>query len=192
MSNPEHVLAFWLDDVGPSGWYSGGEELDQTIRERYAELWLSALGEDRLGWCATPRSTLALLILLDQFPRNMFRGSHRAYHSDRHARAVAKHAIGRSWDLRVNESDRQFFYLPLMHSECLGDQDRAVRLIKERMPEAGADNLLHAKAHREVIRRFGRFPHRNDELGRSSTPPEQAYLDGTGYRGIVEAFRKAA
>lgn len=192
MSDPEDLLGFWLDEVGPSGWYEPDDTLDATIRDRYEGLWTEAQAEDHLGWMTSPRGALALLVLLDQFPRNMYRGSHTAYASDGLARALAKQAIGKGWDLRVGEPGRQFFYLPLMHSECQGDQDRCVRLIKERLPEGGGSNLLHAKAHREVIRRFGRFPHRNAELGRNSTPAEQAFLDGAGYRGIVTAMQQAA
>lgn len=192
MADHEQLLDFWLNEVGPAGWYRQDAALDQRIRDTYAPLWAKAAEGDCLGWLAHPRSILALVILLDQFPRNMFRGEGRAYSSDRRAVAVAKQAIDRGWDLRSNEPERQFFYLPLMHSECLGDQERCVRLMQERMPQYGADNLLHAKAHREVIRRFGRFPTRNQDLGRKDSAPEAQYLGNGGYGAIVNELREAA
>jgi len=122
----------------------------------------------------------------------MFRGAAEAFASDKIARAAAKASIGRDWDLKINEPARQFFYLPLMHSENLSDQDRAVRLICTRMPETGESNLVHARAHREVIRRHGRFPFRNHALGRKSTVHEDAFLSKGGYMAIVNELRAAS
>ncbi len=192
MHDAEELLSFWLTEVGEKGWYTGGAALNRTITERYQAVWEAAQAEGHLGWCMTPRSMLALLILLDQFPRNMFRGTAQAYATDPLARRIATRALDLGWDRRLPEPERQFFYTPLLHSECLGDQERCVRLIKERMPDQGATHLLHARAHREVIRRYGRFPHRNAELGRPSTPDEQGFLDGAGYRGVVEGLTQAA
>ena len=189
MEDFEPLLAFWIDEVGPKGWYKKDEAIDQRIRDNYQALWERAARGDRLGWTAHPSSTLALLILLDQFPRNMFRDDPRAFATDRQAVAVAKQAIDRGWDRRIAEPARQFFYLPLMHSECLEDQERCVRLLLERMPEDGADNLLHAKAHREVIRRFGRFPTRNRDLGRTDSERECHYLGNGGYGAVVNEMR---
>lgn len=183
----EAVLKFWLHEVGPRNWYRASPELDAACRERFQAVWEAARREDWLGWTPSPRTTLAMVILLDQLPRNMFRGSAQAYASDQLARARAKTAIDRNWDKRLPEPERQFFYLPLMHSECLADQNRAVRLVKERLAE-GADTLLHAKAHREVIRRFGRFPHRNAEIGRATTAPEAEFLAEGGYRRLVDSL----
>ncbi len=121
----------------------------------------------------------------------MFRGSAKAFSSDRFALAAAKQAIGKNWDMKIDEPARQFFYMPLMHSENLCDQDRCVRLMLNRMPQEGAGNLLHARAHREVIRKFGRFPYRNDALGRHSTQNELSYVDGGGYGFTVEELKKA-
>ena len=191
MEEFEPLLAFWIDEVGPKGWYKNHPEIDQRIREAYGALWERARNGDRLGWTAHPRSTLALLILLDQFPRNMFRGDGQAFATDRQAVAVAKQAIARGWDMRTAEPERQFFYLPLMHSECLADQDRCVRLILERMGETDAEHLLHAKAHREVIRRFGRFPTRNRDLGRADSAKESHYLGNGGYGAVVNDLRAA-
>ena len=187
----QDILHFWLEEVGEDGWYAGGEELDNLCRDRFQPAWEAAI-EGRLGlWLTTPREALAYLILVDQLPRNMFRGTALAFASDPVARASAKTCINREWDLRVPEPERQFFYLPLEHSENLVDQDRSVRLFKARMPETGGDNLLHAIAHREQVRRFGRFPARNAALGRKSTPAEEAFLAEGGYGALVEQLRAA-
>lgn len=177
----EDVVSFWMNEVGPSRWYASDEALDAEIRERFTPLWRRAHAGELDDWMLRPNSALALLILLDQFPRNMFRGKPEAFVSDARALAVAKKAIAMGHDLSIDEPERQFFYLPLMHSENLTDQDRCVRLIMTRMPKTGDVNLPHARAHREVIRRFGRFPYRNEALGRASTAPEAEYLDQGGY-----------
>lgn len=190
-ATPDEILSFWIDDTGPEGWYAGGDALDATIRERFAASWKAAKAHGTIGWSPSPRASLAAIILLDQFPRNMFRDDPRAFSTDGMARARAKHDIDQNWDLRIEGPARQFFYLPLMHSECLVDQERCVRLFKERLPEQ-EDSLIHAKAHRDVIRRFGRFPHRNAALGRRSTAHETAFLDEGGYPSVVNALRDAA
>ena len=142
-------------------------------------------------WLTYPVGTLAYIILTDQFPRNMFRDTAQTFASDRHARAACKVAITRDWDQRISEPARQFFYLPLMHSENLVDQDRAVRLISARMERDSTDNLLHAQAHRDVIRQFGRFPFRNAALGRVSTEAEAAWLASGAYGAAFRALRDA-
>lgn len=189
MTRPEDILEFWLDEKGPEAWYQGGEALDTEIRERFLTAWHDAMEGAYSLWLTYPSGTLAYIILMDQFPRNMFRGSGQSFASDRLARAAAKAAIHKGWDMRIDEPARQFFYLPLMHSENLADQDRSVRLIHTRMPEYGADNLIHARAHREVIRKFGRFPFRNEALARRTTGPEVAFLQQGGYGATVEALR---
>lgn len=187
--NPEEILAFWLDEVGPQGWYSGGDELDRTIRERFEATYRKVCEGALSLWLTFPSGTLAYVILTDQFPRNMYRDQPGAFATDNLARAAAKVAISKEWDMRIDEPARQFFYMPLVHSECLSDQDRAVRLIKTRMPETGEANLLHARAHREVIRRFGRFPNRNAAIGRVTPSSEAAFLEQGGYGAMVEAVR---
>lgn len=177
----EGILRFWLDEVGPKGWYGRSDEVDARIFRDYRALWARAARGGLDGWMLTPRGALALLILLDQFPRNMFRGSAEAFSADRHACAMANLAIERGHDRAVPEPERQFFYLPLMHSEALSDQERCVRLIKLNLPETGADNLDHAVRHRDVIRRFSRFPSRNAALGRRYTDAERRYRDAGGY-----------
>ncbi|WP_380052739.1 DUF924 family protein [Falsihalocynthiibacter sp. SS001] len=187
MLNPNEVLAFWLDEVGPKGWYVADEALDDRIRDMAEKTWEAAMDGGLGLWLTYPSGALAYLIVTDQFSRNMFRGTGKAFDSDSRALAVAKRAIDRKWDLKIDEPARQFFYLPLMHSECLADQDRCVRLMKDRMPEAGETQLLHAKAHREVIRRFGRFPYRNDALHREEIAQEAQFLAQGGYKVAVEA-----
>jgi len=192
MVSPEEVLQFWLDEVGPKGWYQNSATLDEQVRERFSSAWENARAGAYGLWLTYPNGTLAYVILTDQFPRNMFRGEGRAFATDRAGLTAAKVAINRGWDTRIEEPARQFFYLPLMHSENLCDQERCVRLICERMPEHGPDNLLHARAHREVIRRFGRFPYRNAALGRMSTAPERAFEAEGGYGALVQEVREAA
>ena len=192
MVSPEEVLRFWLDEIGPRGWYQASDALDAQVRERFANAWENAHAGSYGLWLTYPNGTLAYIILTDQFPRNMFRGEGRAFATDRAGRTAAKVAINRGWDLRIDEPARQFLYLPLMHSENLCDQERCVRLICERMPEHGPDNLLHARAHREVIRRFGRFPHRNAALGRASTEAERSFEEAGGYGALVREVAEVA
>ncbi len=187
METPETVTDFWLNEIGPQGWYQSSEALDDEIRRRFEGLWQQARAGGLKDWKMSPDTMLAYLILVDQFPRNMFRDSALAFATDKLARATAKKAIEAKWDMRVPEPARQFFYLPLMHAECLADQDRCVRLMLTRMPETGTSNLRHAKAHREVIRRFGRFPYRNKALARTDTLPEAAFQHEGGYGAVLNA-----
>ena len=192
MSSPEEILSFWLDETGPEGWYAVSEELDQVIRDKFMDTWKKAQEGSFAQWLTYPSGVLAYVILNDQFPRNMFRGTSRAFASDRAALAASKAAVDKKWDLKIDGPARQFFYLPMMHSENLCDQERCVRLMKERMPEGGGDNILHARAHREIIRLFGRFPYRNDALDRTFTGAEKAYVDSGGYGRTVEDLRAAS
>lgn len=176
----DEILDFWLDEVGPKGWYAPDAALDAEVRARFGAAWETARGGGCHDWIAAPRSSLALIVLLDQFPRNMFRDDGRAFASDRRALAAAKGAVERGFDLAVEPPGRQFFYLPMMHSEVVPDQARSVRLFA--MRGGGGDNLEHARAHRAVVRRFGRFPYRNEPLGRASTEAERAWLAEGGYK----------
>ncbi len=188
---PEDILSFWLDEVGPEGWYKQSSELDDEIRSRF-ETTLTSAAEGRYSlWLTYPSGALAYTILTDQLSRNMYRDTAGAFATDRIALAAAKSAINNGWDLKIDEPARQFFYLPLMHSESLCDQDRCVRLICERMPKHGAVNLLHARAHRAVIRQFGRFPTRNDALNRASNKLESDYVSTGGYGRIVRDLQEA-
>ena len=186
------VTRFWVEEVGPEKWYVQEDALDATIRERFLESWQAAHAGEMFAWCESAETVLGFLILTDQLPRNMFRGDGRSFATDALARTAAKRAIHRRWDLTVPEPERQFFYLPLMHSENLGDQDRCIHLMSERMPETGGANVLHAKVHREIVRRFGRFPYRNAALGRMTLPGEQAFLEGEGYGGILREMQAEA
>lgn len=178
------ILEFW-HSIGPEGWYEVNEEIDREIVRRWEGLWAVARAGGLHAWRAEARSCLALLILLDQFPRNMFRDDRRAFASDGRALAVARGAIAAGFDKLVDEAERQFFYLPLMHSEISSDQDQCVRLVLLNLGKV--DTLDHARAHRFVIRKFGRFPYRNAALGRTSTSAEAAFLDAGGYRAALDA-----
>jgi len=188
----DDVLTFWLDDVGSKRWYDSDSALDAEITEKFGAAWEAARAGRYRSWLDCAKGALAYIILLDQFPRNTFRGSGQAFATDAKALAAAKNAIDHHWDMKIDGPARQFFYMPLMHSENLCDQERCVRMMKERMPEQGGSNLLHAKVHRRIIRDFGRFPYRNDALGRSTTPPERAFIEGSGYGGVLREVQAAA
>lgn len=192
MFGPEEVLSFWLDEVGESRWYVEDPALDAEITHKFADLWQGAKEGRYSLWLTYPSGALAYTILTDQFSRNMFRGSGKAFSTDRIALAAAKAAIDKRWDMRIDEPARQFFYLPLMHSENLCDQERCVRLMCQRMPEYGAGNLLHARAHRAVIRQFGRFPYRNAALDRPNTALEKSYVSQGGYGSTMRELQKAS
>lgn len=189
MVDPKEILAFWLDEIGPDGWYKSDETLDARIRDRFMGAWQDACDGKFSLWLTYPSGALAYIILTDQFTRNMFRGKGQAFASDPLALAVAKSAIRQGYDLKIDAPARQFFYLPLMHSENLSDQDRCVRLMVERMPDTD-NNLLHARAHREVIRQFGRFPYRNDALSRDVTRVEAEYIAQGGYGSTVRELQE--
>lgn len=188
----DDVLAFWLDDCKPSDWYKSEPDFDALIRDKFMEAWQAAVGGALGLWLTHPTGALAYIVLTDQFPRNMFRDEAQAFSTDKCALAAAKMAIDRKWDMKIDEPARQFFYIPLMHSENLSDQDRAVRLIHSRMPQTGSLTEPHAQAHRQVIRDFGRFPYRNNALGRKTTPAEQVFLDAGGYGVAIRSVQQAA
>lgn len=188
MPNPDNVLHYWISELGQAGWYAGGEAIDAEIRTRFLETWNALMRGECDHWLCGPHGTLAYLIVADQFPRNMFRGDARAFASDARARAAVHRALARDFDLEIPEPERQFFYLPLEHSESKADQDRCVRLMKTRMSQA-SENLLHARAHREIIRRFGRFPFRNAAMGRTSTDAERQFMSEGAYGAIVQKLQ---
>ena len=179
LPEPADVLAFWRA-AGPAKWFRKDDAFDAEIRARFLAAMEAAAAGRLAQWEATPEGALALLILLDQFPRNIFRKSARAFAADPLARAVANRAIAQKFDQRVPPAERLFFYLPLEHSEELADQERAVALIRAL---GDAELLKWAELHADIIRRFGRFPHRNSVLGRTTTPEEQAFLDAGGFAG---------
>jgi uncharacterized protein (DUF924 family) len=177
--NPGEVVAFWRA-AGTEKWFGKDAELDREIAARFLVTHEAAAAGRLSDWEATPEGALALLLLLDQFPRNMFRGSARAFATDPLARAVADRAIARGFDESAARGERQFFYLPFEHSENLADQERSLALWRR----SGAGTVdRYAEIHADIIRRFGRFPHRNAILNRATTPEEQAFLDAGGFAG---------
>ena len=174
------VLHFWFEETPPEKHFRADPEVDHNIREGFATVREVALRGALRPWEEEAEGALALLILLDQFSRNMFRGEARAFEADAAARDIAARSVARGLDRVVSEARRKFFYLPYMHSEDLGDQDRCLKLFQAGLPndELG---LYHARKHREVIAQFGRFPYRNAALDRETTAEEEAYLAGGGY-----------
>jgi uncharacterized protein (DUF924 family) len=179
LPSPTDVLTFWRD-AGYDRWYGKDDAFDGEIRTRFMPLWEAARDGKLTEWEKSDDGTLALLIVLDQFPRNMFRNDPRAFSTDPQALAVAKSAIARGCDARVAPELRQFIYLPLMHAENLADQGHCVRLFER---DGNELNIRFAIVHADIIRRFGRFPHRNAVLGRVTTPEEAAFLDDGGFKG---------
>jgi uncharacterized protein (DUF924 family) len=191
MSDPIALLDFWLHEIGPEGWYAGGDEIDSLCRDRFADLWQAARDGGLEHWAEGTVGTLAYLILTDQIPRNIHRGTALAFATDPQARAAARKALQAGWDLGAPEPERQFFYMPFEHSEDPEDQALSVRLLTERVA-SDPEMALHARAHQEVIARFGRFPTRNAALGRVSSPEEQKYLDEGGYMAVVNRLKSHA
>jgi uncharacterized protein (DUF924 family) len=182
MANADTILEFWfghgesVDADHQRRWFVADPAFDQLCVESFAADYAAAAAGQLDEWKHEPRSCLALVILLDQFPRNMFRNTARAFASDTAALSVARDAIAEGFDRRLQPFQRAFFYMPFEHSEQIADQDECVRLCRDlgrEHPEC-ADFLPYAESHREVIRRFGRFPIRYGELGRDSTPDEIA------------------
>ena len=189
MADPIDVLDFWLDEVGPDGWYSGGDALDAECRNRFEDLWQAAFDRGLEHWVDGAVGTLAYIILCDQLARNIHRGDANAFVTDVQARAAARMALDKGWDMAAPEPERQFFYMPFMHSEEVSDQTLSVTLFMGKMPDSGADRLIHAKAHQAVIARFGRFPFRNAALGRASTADEAQFMADGGYGESVRVLR---
>ncbi|MBX9844171.1 MAG: DUF924 family protein [Xanthobacteraceae bacterium] len=173
------VLAFWRS-AGPDKWFKKDTAFDDEIRARFLKSYEAAVRGELAAWGETREGALTLVIVLDQFPRNMFRGSARAFEADPLALAVAARAIERGFDLQLPVQERAFFYLPFEHSERLADQERCCALFRT---TGDAELLKWAELHADIIRRFGRFPHRNSALGRTTTPEEQAFLDNGGFAG---------
>jgi uncharacterized protein (DUF924 family) len=182
-AHPDDVTGFWRS-AGPKRWFVKNEAFDKAIRLKFEASHHAAARGEYDAWSETAQGALALLILLDQFPRNLYRGSAHSYATDPLARRVAAAAIGRGHDRQVEPALRGFFYLPFEHSEDLADQDRSVALCEAAKAETGDEgNLKWAIGHRDIIVRFGRFPHRNRALGRESTAEERTYLDQGGFAG---------
>ncbi|MCW5771582.1 MAG: DUF924 domain-containing protein [Rhodospirillaceae bacterium] len=175
----KQILDFWFAEAHRPFWFKKEAAFDDEIRRRFEPAHEAAAAGSFSAWQNTPEGALALLICLDQFPRNMYRGTPRAFATDAKARAVADWAVDREFDLRFKTDDeRMFFYLPFEHSEEIDDQHRCVELVRTRCTDP--EFLRYAVAHRDVIARFGRFPHRNAILGRPNTPEEEEYLKQPG------------
>lgn len=172
------VTAFWRA-AGPELWFAKNDAFDRRFAERFIGLHEAAAAGKLADWSQTSEGSLALILLLDQFPRNAFRDQPRMYMTDTAARVAAARAIAAGHDRAVTNDIAKFFYLPFAHSEDLSDQNRSLWLFQR----LGGIDLEHAIRHREIIRRFGRFPHRNPILARAMRPKEQRYLDEGGYRG---------
>lgn len=172
------VVEFWRA-AGPALWFAKDTAFDRRFREGFLQLHEAAADGRLPGWAATAEGALALLLLLDQFPRNAFRGTPRMYATDVLARQIADAAIAAGHDQAVEPGLRLFFYLPFAHSERLADQERSVALCRR----LGQPHLSHAEGHRDIVRRFGRFPHRNPILGRAMAAEEQQFLDAGGFAG---------
>jgi uncharacterized protein (DUF924 family) len=177
-AQPADVLGFWTA-AGPAKWFKKDAAFDEAIRLRFEPTHHAAARGEYDAWAETPEGALALLLLLDQFPRNLWRGSAHAFATDPLARKAARTAVAAGHHHAVSQALKGFFVLPFEHSEDLADQDVGVALAET----IDADSLKWAKLHRDIIVRFGRFPHRNRVLGRATTPEEQAFLDEGGFAG---------
>lgn len=183
MQTPDAILDFWFQDAGPSHWFNASDAFDARVRREFEPTAIDLAAELASGkvhpWEDTAESCLALIIALDQFARNMYRGTRAAFAWDALALGAAKRMTERNWDLKITQSRRAFIYMPFMHSENADDQARCVSLCDQRLESDST--LHHAKEHQKLITRFGRFPHRNEILGRISTPQELQFLANKGY-----------
>jgi uncharacterized protein (DUF924 family) len=177
LPSPAEVIAYWRA-LGPDRWYEKDDTVDAEIRTRFMPLHAAAAAGKLPAWEETADGAFALLLTLDQFPRNMFRGEAKAFATDPLARAVAARAVARGFDVSFANPERRFFYLPFMHSEALADQQRCADLCNAADDPEG---VRYAEIHADIIRRFGRFPHRNAALGRMTTPEERAFLNDGGF-----------
>lgn len=189
LASPEDVRSYWLDTLVPKDWFVANDQVDAAITAQFQPTWQAACDGGLTDWQSTAQGVLAYIIVTDQFPRNMFRGDGRSFATDAMARAATRLAIIKGWDMDIPEPARQFIYVTLMHSEDLGDQEDAIQYFANRMPETGHMNIDHAHAHRDVIAAYGRFPYRNDALGRTTTAAEQAFLDKGGYGAALAAVQ---
>ena len=170
----DDIIRFWFEELGPRDWYRSNEDVDAAIVERFAPIYAQLGSGVPADWLETPRGTLAAILVLDQFPRNMFRGDVRSFATDARALALARRAIDKGLDAKLPRQQRAFIYLPFQHSEDAADQARSVGLFAAL---GNPLNLDFALRHQTVVERFGRFPHRNGMLGRDSTNDERAYLE---------------
>jgi uncharacterized protein (DUF924 family) len=176
LAGPREILDFWFKETPPERWFTADPDLDAAVRARFEETWRAARAGACESWTSSMEGALALIVLLDQFPRNMFRGGADAFATDAMAGAAAREALARGFDLEAPVGVRSFFYLPFTHSENLSDQEICVRLTRDRLGEHHS-SYPYALRHRDAIARFGRFPARNAQLGRPSSQEEIAFLE---------------
>ncbi len=177
---PRDVLDFWFN-AGPEKWFTKSDAFDAEIRREFGDAVKAAAEGDYDDWVREPESALALVILLDQFTRNIYRDDHRAWASDAKALGIAREAIARRFDTTLPEVARRWFYMPFMHAEDLAAQEEGLEYFDGRLNDP--ETMKFAEIHADIIRRFGRFPHRNAVLGRATTPEEQSFLDEGGFSG---------
>ncbi len=182
---PSDILNFWFKEVGPEKWYARDDDLDRQMTDRFSSL-VDAIGKvltsgQDCDWLNDPIGSLAVVICLDQFPRNIYRGRPEAFIRDHLAIEVTTGAIEKGFDTEMPEGPREFFYLPFMHAENLKAQEVCVGFMRTR--SNNPESLRFAIIHRDIIADFGRFPHRNEILGRESTPEEVAFLEAGGFAG---------
>jgi uncharacterized protein (DUF924 family) len=183
MSEAQDVLNFWFYEVGRERWFANDASLDDQVRARFTAVYEEAVAGKLKDWEETPEGMLALMLLLDQFPRRMFRGTSRAFETDDMAVDLARSAIIKHFDDRIDREYKLLFYLPFLNSESMGDQRLALFYIRERTKES--DWLMLAEMNFETVQRFGRFPQRNPILGRQPTPEEAAFLDRARAHGLI-------
>jgi len=176
--DPQTIVDFWRA-AGPERWFTKDAEFDAEIVRRFQDIYERAALGELDAWAEEPTGALALVILLDQFPRNMFRGDPRMFATDAKAREISRMALARGDEMTVGEDVNQFLAMALMHSEDLADQEACVAW----MEKIGPENVSYAVEHRDIVERFGRFPHRNVVLDRASTPEEHAFLADGGFAG---------
>jgi len=180
MIRPRDVLDFWFA-AGPEKWFKKSDDFDAEIRRRFGETHAQAAAGKLDGWAADAQGSLALILVLDQFSRNLWRNDHRAFAQDAKALALADDAVRRRFDVETPLTARKWFYMPYMHAEDLAAQERGIVYFAQRLEDP--ETMKFAVEHRDIIRRFGRFPHRNAILGRETTPEEQSFLDEGGFAG---------
>lgn len=176
----EDIIKFWFEELTPKNWFSKDTTVDEKIREKFSQIYRKAAQGELFDWRTTAHGRLAEIIILDQFPRNMFRGSALAFSTDSQALILAQEAVLGGWDHKLTTSEKAFLYMPYMHSESILIHEEAMRLFSQPGLEF---NLEFEIQHKNIIERFGRYPHRNELLGRTSSPEEVEFLkqDGSSF-----------
>lgn len=171
---PNDIVKFWFEEIDSKLWFNSTPDFDNQLRDRFEAAYLAAINNELQDWQNSPEGCLALVVLLDQFPLNMYRGKAESFAGEEKSREIARRALERKFDQALSGVQKAFLYMPFMHSEKLQDQDLSVSLYEKARLE---QNLRFARHHREIVKKYGRFPHRNKILGRDSTEAELAYLD---------------